>query len=137
VRVACLEWIAPPFSAGHWVPEMVSLAGGLDTLASPGDRSRRLETDALPAADPEVLVLMPCGFEVENTIGEYRRAELPNGWDKLRAVRSGQVYATDANAYFSRPGPRLVRGIEILREILAARQGGRAAGEGWSRVDML
>jgi len=133
-RVACLEWIDPPFAGGHWVPEMVGLAGGADALASPGERSRRLTWQELAAADPDVLVLMPCGFDVEGAIGHYRQAALPDEWRSLSAVRTGEVYATDASAYFSRPGPRLARGIEVLSEILSARRTGEVGGEGWRRI---
>jgi len=133
-RIACLEWIDPPFSGGHWVPEMVSVAGGLDALAAAGDRSRRLTWQELAAADPDVCVLMPCGFDVEGATEHYRQADLPEEWQRLGAVRAGQIYATDANAYFSRPGPRLARGIEILAEILAAPETGLTSGDGWRRI---
>jgi iron complex transport system substrate-binding protein len=132
-RVACLEWIDPPFAGGHWVPEMVQLAGADDVLAQPGDQSRRLNWQDLVAAQPDVCILMPCGYDVERTLCEYRHTELPAAWHDLKAVRDGEVYATDANAYFSRPGPRLVRGVEILAEIVAASRTGRTEGEGWRR----
>ena len=113
-RVACLEWLDPIYAGGHWVPEMVALAGGLDVLGRRGDPSSVVEWEAVVAAQPEVLVLMPCGFDIGRT-----RAELPwltarPGWGALPAVRNGRVYLTDASAHFNRPGPRLVDGLEIL-----------------------
>ncbi len=117
-RVGCIEWIDPPFSAGHWVPEMVGLAGGEDVLADPGEPSVRLKWDAVFEAAPEVLILMPCGFDVVRTAREARALyEIP-GWKDLPAVREGRVWAVDANSYFSRPAPRLVDGVEILAHIL-------------------
>jgi iron complex transport system substrate-binding protein len=133
-EIACLEWINPPFSAGHWVPEMAQIAGGKDVLAEPGDRSRRLAFEEVIDPNPELIVLMPCGFDVERTSAEYRSTEFPAGWNDIKAARDGQVFAVDANAYFSRPGPRVVRGIEILQEILRACDSGADRGEGWARV---
>jgi iron complex transport system substrate-binding protein len=133
-RLACLEWLDPPFSAGHWVPEMVAVAGGVDVLAAPRDRSRRLTWGDVAAGEPELLVLMPCGFDVDRTLIEYgKSARLPD-WEALPAARARQVYAVDANAYFSRPGPRVVRGTQILCEILDASASGVGGGEGWQRV---
>jgi iron complex transport system substrate-binding protein len=117
-RVACVEWLDPPFSGGHWVPEMVAAAGGEDVLAGPGERSRRLTWAEVAAARPEVVVLMPCGFGVERAVTEYRRVVLPPAWAAVPAVRAGRVWAVDANGYFSRPGPRLVDGLEMLAAIL-------------------
>jgi iron complex transport system substrate-binding protein len=118
-RVCCIEWLDPPFTAGHWVPEMVRIAGGEEVLAGPGDPSARLGWEEVFEANPEVLVLMPCGFGARRTVEEARRV-LPglSGWDELAAVRSGRVWAVDANSYFSRPAPRLVEGVEILARIL-------------------
>jgi iron complex transport system substrate-binding protein len=118
-RVGCIEWLDPPFSAGHWVPEMVSIAGGEEALAGPGETSARLTWEEVFEAAPEVLVLMPCGFSTRRAIEEARRVllELP-GWDDLPAVKSGCVWAVDANSYFSRPAPRLVEGVETLARIL-------------------
>lgn len=133
-RLACLEWIDPPFSAGHWVPEMAQIAGGKDVLAEPGDRSRRLNFQEVIDSNPQLIVLMPCGFDVERTSVEYRSTKFPAGWNDIDAVRDGQVFAVDANAYFSRPGPRIVGGIEILQEILRACDSGANQGEGWARI---
>jgi iron complex transport system substrate-binding protein len=118
-RVGCIEWLDPAFSAGHWVPEMVGIAGGEEVLANPGEPSARLGWNEVFEATPEVLVLMPCGFDVRRTVEEARR--LLTGlsrWHDLPAVENGRVWAVDANAYFSRPAPRLVEGVEILARIL-------------------
>jgi iron complex transport system substrate-binding protein len=118
-RVGCVEWLDPPFSAGHWVPEMVRIAGGEEVLAKPGEPSARLVWKEVFESALEVLVLMPCGFDVRRTIEEARRV-LPglSGWHDLPAVENGRVWAVDANSYFSRPAPRLVEGVEILVRIL-------------------
>jgi len=133
-RVACVEWLDPPFSAGHWVPEMVAAAGGVDVLAQPGDRSHRLSWADVAAAAPEVLVLMPCGFDVERTVNELSHSPQALECTKLQAVQSGEVYAVDANAYFSRPGPRFLSGIQILTEILDSKTAHRDSGDGWRRA---
>jgi iron complex transport system substrate-binding protein len=117
-RVGCIEWLDPPFSAGHWVPEMVRLAGGDELFSGPGEPSVRLSWDEVFGAAPEVLVLMPCGFGVERTIHEARALPEVPGWDELPALKNGRVWAVDANSYFSRPAPRLVEGVEILARLL-------------------
>ena len=117
-RVLCLEWLAPPFQGGHWIPEMVALAGGDAVLAAPGEMSVRLSWQQVLDADPEVLILMPCGFHLKEAMAQYRKVSLPDGWMSMSAVRNGRVYAVDGTAYFSRPGPRLVMGLEILQAIL-------------------
>ena len=117
-HVGCIEWLDPPFSAGHWVPEMVRLAGGEELFSGPGEPSRRLTWQDVFEAAPEVLVLMPCGFGVERTIHEARALPEMPGWDGLPAVKDGRVWVVDANSYFSRPAPRLVEGVEILARIL-------------------
>ena len=117
-HVGCIEWLDPPFSAGHWVPEMVRLAGGEELFSGPGAPSRRLTWQDVFEAAPEVLVLMPCGFGVERTIHEARALPEMPGWDGLPAVKDGRVWVVDANSYFSRPAPRLVEGVEILARIL-------------------
>ncbi len=111
-RVACLEWLDPLFSGGHWVPEQVDAAGGGDVLGVPGQRSRELALEELAAARPDVVVLMPCGFDADRAVREAR--ELLPSLHQLRA----RVYAVDGNAYFSRPGPRLLDGVEMLASIL-------------------
>ena len=133
-KVACLEWLDPPYSAGHWVPEMVEIAGGIDVLAASGERSRRLHWQEVLDAAPDVVILMPCGFGVERAVVEYQRASLPAGWNEMPAVIAGRVYAVDANAYFSRPGPRLLEGMAILQRILSGNDGEATLDKRWLQV---
>jgi iron complex transport system substrate-binding protein len=121
-RVAALEWLDPPFAGGHWVPEMIAWAGGVDVFAEPGGHSARLTWEQLQQADPDVIVAMPCGFDEAGARAQVELAaehpETGPAWRSLRAVREGRVYPVDANGCFSRPGPRLVDGIERLAELL-------------------
>ncbi|MBI4528967.1 MAG: cobalamin-binding protein [Deltaproteobacteria bacterium] len=117
-RVACIEWLDPIFSAGHWVPEMVELAGGQNGLAERGQPSQCLDWNAVAEFNPEVLVLMPCGFDVARTLSEASLLTQKRGWSELPAVRDGRVFAVNGFAYFSRPGPRLIDGLEILAGII-------------------
>jgi iron complex transport system substrate-binding protein len=116
--VACLEWFEPLMSAGNWVPELVALAGGRNLLAQAGAHSPWLEWEKLAEADPDVVVLMPCGFDLARTRSELKAIRSHPTWLGLRAVREGRVFATDGNAYFNRPGPRLVDSLEVLAELL-------------------
>ena len=116
-RVGCIEWLDPPFSAGHWVPEMVGLAGAEEIFAAPGERSARLTWESVFEADPDVLVLMPCGFDAGRAALEARILPGLRGWSDLRAVSDGRVWVVDANSFFSRPAPRLVEGVGILARI--------------------
>ncbi len=117
-RVVCVEWLDPLIVAGHWVPEMVALAGGVDGLAQPGGPSRRVEFDELAACDPDVLVLMPCGMDADRAAAEFDSLPDRERWQGLSAWRSGAVYAVDSGSLFSRSGPRLVDGVELLAAIL-------------------
>lgn len=117
-RTLCLEWLDPPFVAGHWVPEMVAHAGGIDVLGRPAEPGFRSDWETVLASEAEAVVLMPCGYDLQKTAEEYRCMRLPEGWKRLPAAQSGCVFAVDASAYFSRPGPRLAAGIEILANIL-------------------
>ena len=117
-RVVCLEWLDPPMVAGHWVPEMVRRAGGVDLLGRAGEPSFRVGWDDVRAAEPDVLVLMPCGYDLPQTVREAERLGNVPGIDQLPAARSRQVYAVDGSGYFNRPGPRLIGGVEILAGIL-------------------
>jgi iron complex transport system substrate-binding protein len=117
-RVFVCEWLDPPFSAGHWVPDMVGVAGGTDVASAPGEPSRRLAWDDVPALDPEVVVLAPCGFDLDRTITEIDIDTLRGPLLETAARREGKVFAVDASAYFSRPGPRLVDGVELLAHLL-------------------
>ncbi len=117
-KVVCLEWLDPPFIAGHWVPEMVACAGGRDALGRTGEAGFRIAWESVARSQPDVLVLMPCGYGLEQTLREAAAMQPPEGWDELPAVRQGRVFAVDASSYFSRPGPRLATGVEILERIL-------------------
>jgi iron complex transport system substrate-binding protein len=136
-RVLCLEWLDPLFQGGHWVPEMVEIAGGEAVLspqrtsspgtpsATPAEKSVRITWEQVADARPEVVVVMPCGYHLADTIAQFRAIECsyPEQWRELPAVQHGRVYAVDGSAYFSRPGPRLVDGVEILQAIIR--------GDGW------
>ncbi len=116
--VACIEWMSPVIGAGHWVPEMVETAGGRDALVEPEAPSPRLEFDRVADADPDVIVLMPCGMNVEQAAAEFNALPDRDRWEDLRAFRSGRAYVVDSGALFSRSGPRLVDGIEIMARIV-------------------
>jgi iron complex transport system substrate-binding protein len=118
-RVACIEWLDPIFGPGHWLPELVSIAGGQPGLGTAGADSRRVAWGDMIAFAPEVIVITPCGFDLDHTVAEALQV-LPNrtGWNALPAVRQGRVYAVDGNAYFSRPGPRVVDSLELMAELI-------------------
>ena len=116
-RVVCLEWLDPPFATGHWVPEQVRRAGGWDLLGREGERSAETTWEQVRDVDPEQLLLMPCGLDATATADEWARTPRPDWLEDLRAVRSGEVFALDGSAYFSRPGPRVVDGIAMLAEL--------------------
>jgi iron complex transport system substrate-binding protein len=118
LRVFAMEWLDPPFTAGHWVPQLVRLAGGRDELAREGFPSTQISWGQIVDYDPEVIVLMPCGFTRERTLEELAHVSLPEEWGALSAVRSGRVFAVNGSAYFNRPGPRIVVGLQILAEII-------------------
>ena len=115
--VVCIEWTEPLMTAGNWVPELVQLAGGQGLLATPGHHSSWMSWEELAAADPDVIVIMPCGYDLAVTHRETQALANHPAWETLRAVRQQRVYITDGNQYFNRPGPRLVDSLEILAEI--------------------
>jgi iron complex transport system substrate-binding protein len=116
--VACLEWIDPVFAMGNWGPELVALAGGRDVLGQAAVRSTTTPWQAVLAADPDVLVVAPCGFTLERTLKEMPTLAARPGWRALRAVRAGRVFAADGNTYFNRSGPSLFETPELLAELL-------------------
>ncbi len=116
--VACIEWIDPLMAAGNWIPEMVELAGGVNLFGEPGKHSPWLNFEDLYRQDPDIIVVMPCGFRLERTRHEMAALTSRPGWDHLRAVRNGRVHIADGNAYFNRPGPRLVEAVEMLAEAI-------------------
>jgi iron complex transport system substrate-binding protein len=123
-RVLVLEWSEPPFNAGHWVPDMVVAAGGTPVLAEPGARSRRLEWEEIAAAPMDVTIFSPCGFDLEGAV-----AQAPTLLARPEASSLGPIYAVDANAHFSRPGPRVVDGVELLADLVhPPRTGGSLEG---------
>lgn len=118
-KVLCIEWLDPFFSSGHWVPEMVGLAGGENLFSKKGEPSRRMRFEDIDRADPDIIVLMPCGFDTFRTISEYKKILQNNSeWKNLRAVKEQKVFAVDANSYFSKPSIRTVTGLEILAKII-------------------
>ena len=117
-KVLCLEWLDPPFCAGHWLPQLVSYAGGVDGLGRPAADSVRVEWETIRRYDPEVIVVMCCGFGIPRTLEDLAKLTNHDVWKSLRAVRNGNVFVTDGNQHFSRPGPRLVDSLEILAGIL-------------------
>lgn len=118
-KVLGIEWIKPFFTAGHWVPEMIEYSGGINMITKNGEHSRKMDITEIENADPDVLILMPCGFNVQRTISEYEKYLKDNSrWNKLRAVREKRVFVVDANSFFSKPSIRVVTGIEILAKIL-------------------
>lgn len=122
-RVACIEWLDPLYVAGHWVPEMVALAGGVNVLAEPGRPSRRITWSEVVDVDPEVIVLMPCGFSLARTLAEFRPDHPAMPWHTLVAARSGRLFAVEANAYLSRSGPRIVDGVERMAALCYSKPG--------------
>lgn len=117
-RTLVLEWLEPPFAPGHWVPEQVALAGGDASFGEAGGKSRTTTAREIREYAPETAVLAPCGYYKEDTLRALRSARLPRGWSELPAVRAGQVWAVDATSYFSRPGPRVVEGAELLARLI-------------------
>ena len=116
-RVACIEWLDPPIAAGHWIPQMVELAGGVDALAEPGAPSRRITMDELAASAPDALLLMPCGMDARRAQEEMAALGNVAEWRSLPAVVNGRAYVVDAGAYYSRSGPRLVDGLEMMAQM--------------------
>ena len=117
-RVFCVEWVDPLYGSGHWVPEMVSLAGGIDSLSRPGQDSVRVSREQICKWAPEVLIVNPCGFSLTEATRQATTLLTQPRWSELSAVREGRVYAVDANAYFARPGPRLIDGVRLLAELI-------------------
>lgn len=117
LRVLCLEWLDPPFVGGHWVPKMVDVAGGMDVLGHAGEPGYETDWPTISTSDPDVILVMPCGYHQTEVESELKKVQFPPEWQSLRAVRAGNVFAMDASSYFSRPGPRIVDGIEIMSQL--------------------
>ena len=118
-KVVAIEWVNPFFTSGHWVPEMIEIAGGENMISKTGEHSRRMTIKEVIQAEPEIIILMPCGFDVNRTKTEYEKfLKNDEEWNQLQAVKDGKIYAVDANSYFSKPSIRTITGIEILMRIL-------------------
>jgi len=118
-KVVGIEWIKPFFTSGHWVPDMIDYAGGENMITKSGEHSRKMDIKEIEDADPDFLILMPCGFDVQRTISEYEKyLKEDSRWNELRAVKENNVFAVDANSFFSKPSIRVISGIEILGKIL-------------------
>ena len=118
-KVLAIEWVDPFFTSGHWIPEMIETAGGENMISIEKMPSRKMKLEEIKSANPDIIVIMPCGFDVKRTISEYNNmlAENPD-WNELKAVKENNVYAVDANSYFSKPSLRTITGIEILAQII-------------------
>jgi len=117
-RVLCLEWLSPPMAGGHWVPEMVRLAGGVDVLGPEGQPSTYITWEQIAVANPDVIVVMPCGYDLDATRVAMRELNDSPEWHALRAVREGRVHPVDGSGYFNRPGPRIIDGVELLARLI-------------------
>ncbi len=116
-RVACIEWVDPLMAAGNWVPELVDMAGGENLFGEAGKHAPWMSWEELAEADPDVIVALPCGYDIARTLQDMPILEAKPGWDDLRAVREGRVAVADGNQYFNRPGPRVAESLEIMAEI--------------------
>ena len=117
--VLAIEWIEPFFTAGHWIPEMIEFAGGINLISKTGEHSRRMDLVEIKNSDPDIIILMPCGFDTVRTLSEYNAILKNNSaWNSLNAVKNNQVFAVDANSFFSKPSIRTVDGLEILAKII-------------------
>ena len=117
-KVVCLEWIDPIYICGHWVPQMVGIAGAINGISKVGERSSKIDFSQITQFDPDIIILLPCGFDLRKVFQEYGSLQKNNQWQSLRAVQNGMVFAVDALSYFSRPGPSIITGIEILAKII-------------------
>jgi iron complex transport system substrate-binding protein len=116
--VICIEWIDPPMAAGNWMPELVEMAGGINLFGKAGKHSPWMAWEDLRKANPDVIVVLPCGFDISRIRQERHILTQKTGWSDLKSVRERHVYLADGNQYFNRPGPRLVESLEILGEVL-------------------
>lgn len=133
--ILCLEWLDPTMAAGNWVPELIDAAGGESLLIGRFEPSRWVEWDEVMHAAPGVLLLIPCGFDIDRTMAEMSALQDQPGWEDLPAVRNDRVYVADGNAYFNRPGPRIIDSLEILTEVLHPdRIDPVHEGSGWKRL---
>ncbi|WP_397400624.1 cobalamin-binding protein [Phenylobacterium sp.] len=132
--VAAIEWIDPLMAAGNWVPELIEIAGGQPLFAAVGQHSPWLAWEAFVEADPDVIIMMPCGYQIAQTIGDLAPLSSRPGWSELSAVRRGRVFAADGHHFFNRPGPRLVESAGIIAEILDSTPAGTGSPGRWIRL---
>jgi iron complex transport system substrate-binding protein len=134
-RLVMLEWLDPPYSCGHWNPEILARSGGLEALGRAGARSRRLSWDEVAAAEPDVIILAPCGFTLDQSAAELAATAARSEWSRLAAVRAGDVFLVDGSAFFSRPGPRLEESLRIAAAAIdPVACGALAPAHGWRRL---
>ena len=118
-KVLAIEWIEPFFTAGHWIPQMIEFAGGINLISKTGEHSRRMDIDEVVNSKPDIIIFMPCGFDTDRTVQEYESILHNNpGWNSLQSVKNNQIYAVDANSFFSKPSIRTIDGLEILAKII-------------------
>ena len=118
-KVLAIEWIEPFFTAGHWIPQMIEFAGGINLISKTGEHSRRMDMDEVVNSKPDIIIFMPCGFDTDRTVQEYESILHNNPtWNSLQAVKNNQIYAVDANSFFSKPSIRTIDGLEILAKII-------------------
>ena len=118
-KVLAIEWIEPFFTAGHWIPQMIEFAGGINLISKTGEHSRRMDLNVVVISKPDIIILMPCGFDTDRTLQEYESILHNNpDWNSLQAVKNNQIYAVDANSFFSKPSIRTIDGLEILAKII-------------------
>ena len=118
-KVLAIEWIEPFFTAGHWIPQMIEFAGGINLISKTGEHSRRMDIDEVMNSKPDIIIFMPCGFDTDRTVQEYESILHNNpAWNSLQAVKNNQIYAVDANSFFSKPSIRTIDGLEILAKII-------------------
>lgn len=135
--IACIEWIEPLMAAGNWVPELVEQAGGINLFGVAGKHSPWIDPKELFRLDPEIIIVMPCGYDLNKSLQEMGGLTNILGWEKLSAVKKNQIYIADGNQYFNRPGPRLINSLEILIEIIhSGRMSFGHKGKGWIRYNL-
>lgn len=135
--VACIEWLDPLMISGNWIPELVNIAGGTPVLVSNGQRSAYVNWDEIRQQDPEVIIVMPCGFAIERTLKEIEGFMQLPGFTGMQAIKNNRLYIADGNQYFNRPGPRVVDSVEIIAELLRPKQFAFGyEGSGWIRFEL-
>jgi iron complex transport system substrate-binding protein len=117
-KIICLEWISPFYIAGHWVPEMVKIIDGINGIGKAGSLSKIISINEIKEFDPDKIIIMPCGFDIERTLRESKNLDSDKNWNSLKAVLMNEIFMVDANSYFSKPSPRIVTGIEIMAKIV-------------------